>query len=113
MKSLYHIIIKDMAIINECKCKKFNFDTMRQNLFKEVKQQHGGKNIMLSTELKYNINKYMIDAHKKMHINKKVTHSTSDQHYKALSKLLTSKMNKIFSLKSGGKITGGDASSIL
>ena len=96
-----------------CKCKRFNFEKMRSECFKEVKQQTGGKNIMLSTELKGNINKYMIEAHKKMHIDKKVTKNTADQHYKALSKLLTTKMNKLFSLKSGGKITGGDASRIL
>lgn len=97
----------------QCKCKKFNFEKMRSECFKEVKQQTGGKNIMLSTELKGNINKYMIEAHKKMHMNKKVTKNTAEQHYNALSKLLTTKMNKLFSLKSGGKITGGDASKIL
>lgn len=97
----------------QCKCKNFNFEKMRSECFKEVKQQTGGKNIMLSTELKGNINKYMIEAHKKMHMNKKVTKNTAEQHYNALSKLLTTKMNKLFSLKSGGKLTGGDASKFL
>ena len=97
----------------QCKCKKFNFEKMRYECFKEVKQQNGGKQIMFSSDLKNDIDQYMIESHKKMHYNKKVTKNTANQHYNALSKLLASKMNKLFSLKSGGKITGGDASRIL
>ena len=97
----------------QCKCKRFNFEKMRLECFKEVKQQNGGKQIMFSSDLKYDIDRYMIESHKRMHLNKKITKNTADQHYNALSKLLTTKMNKLFSIKSGGKITGGDASSIL
>tara|TARA_Y100000389_G_scaffold104622_1_gene101512 strand:+ start:1518 stop:1820 length:303 start_codon:yes stop_codon:yes gene_type:complete len=98
---------------SQCACKKFNFEKMRYECFKEVKQQNGGKQIMFSSDLKNDIDRYMIEAHKKMHYNKKVTKNTADQHYNALSKLLTTKMNKLFSIKSVGKITGGDASKIL
>ena len=97
----------------QCKCKTFNFEKMRSECFKEVKQQNGGKQIMLSSDLKNDIDQYMIEAHKKMHYNKKVTKNTADQHYNALSKLLTTKMNKLFSIKSGGKINREDASKIL
>lgn len=97
----------------KCKCKRFNFEKMRSECFKDVKQQTGGKQITFSYDLKDDIDKYMIEAHKKMHVNKKVTKNTSVQHHNALSKLLATKMNKLFSIKSGGKITGGDASKIL
>jgi len=96
-----------------CKCKKFNFEKMRSECFKEVKQQNGGKQIMFSSDLKNDIDQYMIESHMKMHLNKKITKNTAEQHYNALSKLLTTKMNKLFSMKAGGKITGGDASKIL
>ena len=94
-------------------CKKFNFDKMRSEQFKDLKVQNGGNSIMFSNDLKNKINEYMIDAHKKMHFNKKVTKNTSQQHYKALTKLMNNKMNKLFNIKAGGKVTCKDAQSIL